>query len=172
MENFEFVEEVKRRISKGGLEMKTMREKYRTERKDLFGERVFKSIVYGKEPRHKSTNKKIAAKIRRKDKMNEMKIVDEYLFSDKKNQHYAFLDVNLPHELKNKENESRLMEEVLREVSESRQCELKDRMAYDERNMLIVLVHGFQASSFDMHLIKRELGKMLPVAMFLLSNAN
>lgn len=38
--------------------------------------------------------------------------------------------------------------------------------------MLVVLVHGFQASSYDMQLIKRELTKMLPVGMFLISSCN
>jgi hypothetical protein len=38
--------------------------------------------------------------------------------------------------------------------------------------MLVVMVHGFQASSFDMQIIKREVFKMLPVAMFLASSAN
>jgi hypothetical protein len=34
--------------------------------------------------------------MRKKERMNEMRIVDEYIFSEKKNQHYAFLEVNLP----------------------------------------------------------------------------
>jgi hypothetical protein len=33
--------------------MKILRERFRLERKDLFGERVFRSIVYGKMPRNK-----------------------------------------------------------------------------------------------------------------------
>ena len=53
VENFEFAEEVKQRFSKRGIDMKVLKERYRTERKDLFGERVFRSIVYGKEPRKK-----------------------------------------------------------------------------------------------------------------------
>jgi hypothetical protein len=32
---------------------------------------------------------------------------------------------------------------------------LKEEIAYDERNMLVVLVHGFQASSYDMEIIRR-----------------
>jgi hypothetical protein len=38
--------------------------------------------------------------------------------------------------------------------------------------MLIVLVHGFQASTYDMELIKREIMKILPVAMFLNASSN
>ena len=34
--------------------------------------------------------------MRKKGSMNDVKILDEYLFFDKKNQHYAFLEVNLP----------------------------------------------------------------------------
>ena len=172
VENFELVEEVKRRTSKGGVDMKLLREKYRNERKDLFGERVFRSLVYGKEPREKETNVKIASKMRKKGRIHETKIVDEYLFSDKKNQHYAFLEVNLPQHLKIASQETTLIDDVLKELSEIKQAQLKNELPYDERNMLVVLVHGFQASSFDMQLIKRELVKMLPVAVFLVSSAN
>lgn len=36
--------------------------------------------------------------------------------------------------------------------------------AYDERNMLIVFCHGFQASSFDMRILERGLKEALPLA--------
>lgn len=49
---------------------------------------------------------------------------------------------------------------------------MKENIPYDERNMLIVLVHGFQASSYDMQLIKRELSKVLPLAIYLVSSTN
>lgn len=61
---------VSNQMVKRGINLKTMKEKYRTERKDLFGERVFRSLVFGKEPRNKSINTKIANKIRKKKKIN------------------------------------------------------------------------------------------------------
>jgi hypothetical protein len=47
------------------------------------------------------------------------------------------------------------MDDVLNELNEVRQAEMKYDFVYDERNMLVILVHGFQASSFDMQLLKR-----------------
>ena len=38
--------------------------------------------------------------------------------------------------------------------------------------MLVVLVHGFQASTFDMLVIHRELLRALPTAMFLNASCN
>jgi triacylglycerol esterase/lipase EstA (alpha/beta hydrolase family) len=38
--------------------------------------------------------------------------------------------------------------------------------------MVVVLVHGFQASTFDMLVIQRELLKVLPKAMFLNASCN
>ncbi len=101
-------------MSKKGVDLKKMREKYITERKDLFGQRVFKCIVFGKEARDKQANNKIATKMRKKRKINELKIIDEYLFSHKKNQHYAFLEVNLPLSFKKKEYEQESTENVLK----------------------------------------------------------
>lgn len=82
---------VSKQISQRAIDTKKLKEIYRTERKDIFGERVFRSIVFGKEPKDKEANTKIATKMRKKRKINELKIVDEYLFIHKKNQHYAFL---------------------------------------------------------------------------------
>ena len=38
--------------------------------------------------------------------------------------------------------------------------------------MVIVFVHGFQASSFDMEMLRREIGRMLPTALFHVSTQN
>ena len=159
-------------MSKRGLELKILKQRYRNERRDLFGERVFRSIVYGKEPRDKQTNMKIASKMRKKQQMSNVKIMDQYLFFQKKNQHYAFLEVNLPKELEVPENKTRPIDDMLKQLSQAKQVEIKKELIYDERNMLVVMVHGFQASSFDMQMIKRQIAKMLPVAMFLVSSAN
>ena len=78
----------------------------------------------------------------------------------------------MPAEWKPKSKETAPIDEMLRELSFAKQKEIKSKCAYDERSMLVVLVHGFQASSFDMQLIKREISKMLPVSVFLVSNAN
>lgn len=58
-------------------------------------------MVFGKEIRDKEVNLKIAEKMRKVPKSKELKIIDEYLFSHKKNQHYAFLEINLPEVFKN-----------------------------------------------------------------------
>jgi hypothetical protein len=49
---------------------------------------------------------------------------------------------------------------------------MKERQPYDERNMVIFFCHGFQASSFDMEMLKREVGKMLPTALLHASTCN
>ena len=46
------------------------------------------------------------------------------------------------------------------------------KFAYDERNMLIVMCHGFQGTSFDMRILQRGLKEVLPNAEYLLSQAN
>ena len=40
-------------MSKEGFDMKLLRDTYENERKDLFGERVFRSLVFGKTARDK-----------------------------------------------------------------------------------------------------------------------
>lgn len=45
-------------------------------------------------------------------------------------------------------------------------------MAYDERNMVIFFCHGFQASSFDMEMLRREIGRMMPTALLHSSTYN
>ena len=52
--------------------------------------------------------------MRKKSPMQETKIMDEYLFSEKKNQHYAFLEVNLPESIKVKQPQSALTDNVLK----------------------------------------------------------
>ena len=81
--------------------------------------------MFGKEPKDKEANTKIATKMRKKRKINELKIVDEYLFIHKKNQHYAFLEVNLPLILKTEEFKNESIEQVLKELSDLRQAKLK-----------------------------------------------
>ena len=49
---------------------------------------------------------------------------------------------------------------------------MKERPPYDERNMVVFFCHGFQASSFDMDMLKREVGKMLPTALLHASTCN
>lgn len=49
---------------------------------------------------------------------------------------------------------------------------MKEKNSYDERNMVIFFCHGFQASSFDMEMLKREIGKMLPTALIHCSTNN
>jgi hypothetical protein len=61
---------------------------------------------------------------------------------------------------------------VLRELSELRKAELREKLPYDERNMVVFFCHGFQASSFDMEMLKREIRKMLPTALLHCSTAN
>lgn len=43
---------------------------------------------------------------------------------------------------------------------------------YSERNMLVILCHGFQASSYDMRLIQRGLREALPLATIEISTCN
>lgn len=43
---------------------------------------------------------------------------------------------------------------------------------YDERNMLVFLCHGFQASSYDMRIIQRGIKEALPLAEVVTSCAN
>lgn len=43
---------------------------------------------------------------------------------------------------------------------------------YSERNMLVILCHGFQASSYDMRLIQRGLREALPLATIEISICN
>ena len=43
---------------------------------------------------------------------------------------------------------------------------------YDERNMVFILCHGFQGSSYDMMMIQRGIKQKLPNANFLLSLTN
>lgn len=69
--------------------------------------------------------------MRKKRKNSELKIIDEYLFSHKKNQHYAFLEVNLPLSFKKKEYEQESTENVLKELSELQQNKLKTKLNYD-----------------------------------------
>ena len=38
--------------------------------------------------------------------------------------------------------------------------------------MLVMLCHGFQASSYDMEMLKREIGRALPAALVVCSTAN
>jgi hypothetical protein len=42
----------------------------------LFGERVFRNLVFGKAAKDKDHNNKIANKMRKKKKINELKIID------------------------------------------------------------------------------------------------
>lgn len=49
---------------------------------------------------------------------------------------------------------------------------MKERLPYDERNMVVFFCHGFQASSFDMEMLKREVSKMLPTAVLHASTCN
>ena len=48
----------------------------------------------------------------------------------------------------------------------------KLRFPYEERNMLVVMCHGFQGSSFDMRIVCRGIKEALPLAEFLISSAN
>lgn len=61
---------------------------------------------------------------------------------------------------------------MLRELSDLRKSEMKEKYSYDERNMVIFFCHGFQASSFDMEMLKREITKMLPTALIHCSTNN
>ncbi len=45
-------------------------------------------------------------------------------------------------------------------------------MKYDERNMLVVMCHGYQGSSYDMQCAKKGLKKHLPLANYLISITN
>jgi hypothetical protein len=69
---------------------------------------------------NKEQTSKLASKLRKKKKINELKVIDEHLFSRKENQHYALLEVNLPYSLKTREYEENPVEQVLRELSELR----------------------------------------------------
>jgi hypothetical protein len=70
------------------------------------------------------------------------------------------------------EYENGSIENVLKELSELRKIEFKKKIIYDERDMLVVFCHGFQASSLDMEMLKREVTKMLPVAHLHISMGN
>jgi hypothetical protein len=52
-ENFFFLQNIANSMSKGGFDMKQLRDAYRNERKDLFGERVFRSLAFGKKAKEK-----------------------------------------------------------------------------------------------------------------------
>lgn len=45
-------------------------------------------------------------------------------------------------------------------------------LQYSEKHMLVVMCHGFQGSSYDMHLIRRWIQEQLPEAYYLASRCN
>lgn len=47
-----------------------------------------------------------------------------------------------------------------------------ENLLYDERQMLIVMCHGFQGSSYDMAIIQKGIKSQLPLANYLLSRKN
>ena len=47
-ENFYFVQGISKQISNRGIDLKTMKDVFRRERKDLFGERVLRNVVFGR----------------------------------------------------------------------------------------------------------------------------
>lgn len=55
---------------------------------------------------------------------------------------------------------------------EIEKMKMKLKFPYEERNMLVVMCHGFQGSSFDMKIIQRGIKEALPLAEFLISRAN
>lgn len=75
-ENFYFFQSISRHISKGNIDLKKLRQKYKTERKDLFGERLIRTIIFGKQITNKEQTAKLANKLRKKKKISEQKIID------------------------------------------------------------------------------------------------
>lgn len=70
-------------MANDGFNMKLLRDIYVNEKKDLFGERVFRSLAFGKNPKDKDSNTKIANKMRKKRIISELKLIDEHLFINK-----------------------------------------------------------------------------------------
>jgi hypothetical protein len=52
-ENFYFFRAIAKHIAKGNLDHKALKQKFRTERRDLFAERLIRTLVFGKQPSSK-----------------------------------------------------------------------------------------------------------------------
>jgi hypothetical protein len=65
-ENFYFVQEMSKHICNSNLDHKLLKDSFRKEKRDMFGERVLRSLVFGDERQPKDLAGKLASKLRKK----------------------------------------------------------------------------------------------------------
>lgn len=157
-ENFFFVQEVATGMSKGLFDVKKLEEEYQRFISSQFSSRFIREVRQGQQLTNTSHVKEIIAtaeKIRRQRKED-----DPYpIMKDeqKRAEEYLFYEISLAKSLQGMELEK---------------MKTKLKFPYEERNMLVVLCHGFQGSSYDMKIIQRGVKEALPLAEYLLSTCN
>ena len=144
----------------GFFDVKKMKNEFKRYQDDQHHSRVIKDVIYGQpitNASHAEETLKLTEKIRKQVREQDPYPIMKHEFEEKSLE-YIFYQVAY----------SKILREI--EIDKVKEQELK--FPYDERNMLIVMCHGFQGTSFDMRILQRGLKEVLPNAEYLLSQAN